>query len=98
MTTQLIRARNGEITPEMQFVAQREQLAPEKVREELAAGRMVIPANKVHLAARLEPMCIGIAAKCKINVILTSKVLRNGNLFAEKTEDRAVPPVAMPMP
>ena len=67
MTTQLIRARNGEITPEMQFVAQREQLAPEKVREELAAGRMVIPANKVHLAARLEPMCIGIAAKCKIN-------------------------------
>ena len=67
MTTQLIRARNGEITPEMQFVAQREQLAPEKVREEIAAGRMVIPANKVHLAARLEPMCIGIAAKCKIN-------------------------------
>ena len=67
MTTQLIRARNGEITPEMQFVAQREQLAPEKVREELAVGRMVIPANKVHLAARLEPMCIGIAAKCKIN-------------------------------
>lgn len=67
MTTQLIRARNGEITPEMQFVAQREQLAPEKVREELAAGRMVIPANKVHLAARLEPMCIGIASRCKIN-------------------------------
>ncbi len=67
MTTQLIRARNGEITPEMQFVAQREQLAPEKVRDEIAAGRMVIPANKVHLAARLEPMCIGIAAKCKIN-------------------------------
>lgn len=67
MTTQLIRARNGEITPEMQFVAEREQLAPEKVREELAAGRMVIPANKVHLAARLEPMCIGIAARCKIN-------------------------------
>lgn len=67
MTTQLIRARNGEITPEMQLVAQREQLSPEKVREELAAGRMVIPANKVHLAARLEPMCIGIAARCKIN-------------------------------
>ena len=67
MTTQLIRARNGEVTPEMQFVAQREQLAPEKVRDEIAAGRMVIPANKVHLAARLEPMCIGIAARCKIN-------------------------------
>jgi phosphomethylpyrimidine synthase len=51
----------------MQFIAQIEKLAPEKVREEVAAGRMVIPANKVHLAAKLQPMCIGIAAKCKIN-------------------------------
>lgn len=67
MTTQLIRARAGEITPEMQFVAERESLPAEKVREEVAAGRMVIPANKVHLAGRLEPMAIGIAAKCKIN-------------------------------
>ncbi len=67
MTTQLIRARAGEITPEMQFVAERESLPAEKIREEVAAGRMVIPANKVHLAGRLEPMAIGIAAKCKIN-------------------------------
>ncbi|MFO0941912.1 MAG: phosphomethylpyrimidine synthase ThiC [Pirellulales bacterium] len=67
MTTQLIRARAGEVTPEMQFVAQRESLPAQKIREEVAAGRMVIPANKVHLAGRLEPMAIGIAAKCKIN-------------------------------
>ena len=67
MTTQLEAARAGQITPEMQFVAQREDLAPELIRDEVAAGRMVIPANKVHLAGRLEPMCIGIAAKCKIN-------------------------------
>ncbi|MBX3422960.1 MAG: phosphomethylpyrimidine synthase ThiC [Pirellulaceae bacterium] len=67
MTTQLLRARQGEITPEMEFVAQREQLPAEQIRNEVAAGRMVIPANKVHLAGRLEPMCIGIAAKCKIN-------------------------------
>ena len=67
MTTQLQAAREGRITPEMEFVAQREDLTREVVREEVAAGRMVIPANKVHLAGRLEPMGIGIAAKCKIN-------------------------------
>jgi len=67
MTTQLLAARAGQITPEIEFVAKRELLAPELIRDEVAAGRMVIPANKVHLASRLEPMGIGIAAKCKIN-------------------------------
>jgi phosphomethylpyrimidine synthase len=67
MTTQIEAARRGEITPEMEFVARREDLPPELVRDEVAAGRMVIPANKVHLAGRLEPMGIGIAARCKIN-------------------------------
>jgi len=67
MTTQLEAARAGQITPEMQFVAQREDLVPELIRDEVAIGRMVIPANKVHLAGRLEPMAIGIATKCKIN-------------------------------
>jgi phosphomethylpyrimidine synthase len=65
--TQLEAARAGQITPEMGFVAQREQLTPEQVREEVASGRLVIPANKVHLARRLEPVGIGIAATCKIN-------------------------------
>ncbi|HUG67150.1 MAG TPA: phosphomethylpyrimidine synthase ThiC [Pirellulaceae bacterium] len=67
MTTQLLAARSGDLTPEMEFVAKRENLTPELIREEVAAGRMVIPANKVHLAGRLEPMCIGVAATCKIN-------------------------------
>lgn len=67
MTTQLQAARAGQTTAEMEFVAQRENLAPELIRDEVAAGRMVLPANKVHLAGRLEPMCIGIAASCKIN-------------------------------
>ena len=67
MTTQLIAARRGEVTPEMRLVAEKERLSEELVRDEVAAGRMVIPANKVHLAGRLEPMCIGIAATCKIN-------------------------------
>ena len=67
MATQLEAARAGTITPEMEFVAKREELSPELIRDEVAIGRMVIPANKVHVAARLEPMAIGIAAKCKIN-------------------------------
>ena len=67
MTTQILKARAGEVTPEMEFVAKRENLSPELIRDEVAAGRMVIPANINHLAKKLEPMCIGIAGKCKIN-------------------------------
>ena len=67
MATQIENARAGTITPEMEYVAKREQLTAELVRDEVARGRMVIPANTVHLAARLEPMGIGIAAKTKIN-------------------------------
>jgi phosphomethylpyrimidine synthase len=60
-------ARAGVVSPEMEYVARREQLEPETVRTEVAAGRMVIPANRVHLKGRLEPMAIGIAASCKVN-------------------------------
>ena len=65
--TQLEFARAGQTTPEMEFVARREGLSSETIRDEVAAGRMVIPANTVHLSKKLEPMCIGIAAKCKVN-------------------------------
>ncbi|HBH53469.1 MAG TPA: thiamine biosynthesis protein ThiC [Planctomycetaceae bacterium] len=65
--TQIEAARRGDITPEMEYVARREELPPELIRDEVAAGRMVIPANKVHLTKKLEPMGIGIAARCKIN-------------------------------
>ncbi|MGE0758797.1 MAG: phosphomethylpyrimidine synthase ThiC [Pirellulaceae bacterium] len=67
MTTQIEAARAGTVTPEMEFVAQRESQPSELIRDEVAAGRMVIPANRVHLAGRLEPMAIGLAARCKIN-------------------------------
>ena len=43
----------------------RESIAPELVRSEVARGRMIIPANINH--TNLEPMCIGVASKCKIN-------------------------------
>src|SRR5438270_861309 len=65
--TQLEAARQGTVTPEMKFVADREGLDVELIRAEVARGRMVIPANVVHLQKKLEPMCIGVASKCKIN-------------------------------
>ena len=58
------------VTPEMQAVADGERLDVELVRSEVARGRMVIPANKVHLAKGLRPMGIGIAARTKINANL----------------------------
>ena len=65
--TQIEMARSGKITPEMQHVAASESLDPELVRAEVARGRMIIPANTVHLELGLEPMAIGRKAKCKIN-------------------------------
>ena len=65
--TQIEVARAGELTAEMEAVAQRENLRPQLIRDEVARGRMVIPANRVHLEKSLEPMAIGIAASCKIN-------------------------------
>ena len=66
--TQLEFARVGVITAEMQRVAEREDhLTSLQVREEVAAGRMVIPANRMHLGYQLDPMAIGRATKTKIN-------------------------------
>jgi phosphomethylpyrimidine synthase len=63
--TQMHYARKGMVTEEMEYVARREKLAPELVRDEVARGRMIIPANIHH--TNLEPMAIGVASKCKIN-------------------------------
>ncbi|HET6425026.1 MAG TPA: phosphomethylpyrimidine synthase [Planctomycetaceae bacterium] len=66
--TQLEHARLGTITPQMNRVSEREpHLTPAQVRDEVAAGRMVIPANTVHLGYQLDPMAIGRATKTKIN-------------------------------
>ncbi len=65
--TQMHRAREGEVTPEMRRVAEREGLEPEFVRREVAEGRAIIPANVHHLGQKLDPMGIGIALTCKIN-------------------------------
>ena len=55
--TQLHYARRGEVTPEMEFVAIRENMPVEVVREEIAAGRAILPANVNHPES--EPMVIG---------------------------------------
>jgi len=69
--TQLELGRLGVVTPEMRRVAEREgHLTPEQVRDEVAAGRMIIPANRVHLGYDLDPMAIGRASKTKINANL----------------------------
>ncbi len=65
--TQIEMARLGIVSREMDAVARRELLEPELIRSEVARGRMIIPANTVHLKVGLEPMGIGIKARCKIN-------------------------------
>jgi phosphomethylpyrimidine synthase len=63
--TQMHYARKGMVTEEMEYVARREKLAPDLIRDEVARGRMIVPANIHH--TNLEPMAIGVASKCKIN-------------------------------
>src|ERR687889_586819 len=67
MATQMQYARRGEITDAMRFVAEREDLSPELVRDEIAIGRLIIPANVYHLAGALDPMGIGKVSRVKIN-------------------------------
>src|SRR5437870_3109762 len=77
--TQLEHARLGSVTLEMERVAQREpHLTPEMVRDEVAAGRMVIPANKVHLEHGLDPMAIGRASATKINANMGASPVSSG--------------------
>ena len=63
--TQLHLARQSTVTEEMAHVAARERLPAERIRDEVARGRMIVPANVRH--PELEPMAIGFAATCKIN-------------------------------
>ncbi|MBF0165127.1 MAG: phosphomethylpyrimidine synthase ThiC [Magnetococcales bacterium] len=74
--TQMHYARQGQITPEMAFVAQEEDLDPELVRAEVARGRMVIPANIRHPESK--PVAIGIAARCKINANIGNSQISSG--------------------
>lgn len=85
--TQMHYARKGIITPEMEYVAIRENLdnkergiqshiTPEFVRDEIAAGRAIIAANINHPEA--EPMIIGKAFSCKLNTNIGNSALSSG--------------------
>lgn len=74
--TQLFYAKNGIITGEMEYVAKIEGLEADFVREQVAIGRAIIPANINH--HNLIPMAIGRAFKCKINANIGSSALSSG--------------------
>lgn len=96
-TTQMDAARKGIITPEMKIVAQKEKMTEEELRELVACGKVVIPANKNHKS--LNPEGVGSMLRTKINVNLgvsrdckdydveMEKVMAAVNLGAESIMD-----------
>ena len=77
MPTQLENTRSGTITDQVKSVADCEDLTPEFVRDEVAAGRIVIPANTVHLADNLVPAGIGRPLRVKINANIGASDVRS---------------------
>jgi phosphomethylpyrimidine synthase len=71
--TQLHYARKGVVTPEMEFIALRENVVPEFVRSEVARGRAIIPANINHPES--EPMIIGRNFLVKVNANIGNSVV-----------------------
>ncbi len=87
MATQLQIARAGTISDQVKFVAETENLDAELVRDELAAGRLIIPANKLHLKTNLAPTGIGRVLTTKVNAnIGTSSVCSSVEAEIEKMQ------------
>lgn len=85
-TTQMDAARQGIITPQMEAAAKKEQIDVQELRELMAQGKAVIPANKLHTC--LEPNAIGSMLKTKINVNLgTSRDWKDLDMELEKVND-----------
>ena len=79
-------ARKGILTKELLAVAKKEQIEPEKLVKLVAAGQVVIPANKCHTC--LDPNGIGSALRTKINVNLgTSRDLNDLDMELQKVND-----------
>jgi phosphomethylpyrimidine synthase len=77
MSTQLQRARAGEITDAVKCAARREGVDIKVAAEEVAAGRLVIPANKVHLSDNLVPAGVGRAVSIKVNANIGASNVRS---------------------
>jgi phosphomethylpyrimidine synthase len=80
--SQMHYARKGEITEEMRFIAIRENMSAEYVRDEVARGRAIIPANIKH--PELEPMIIGRNFLVKINANIGNSAV--GSTIEEEVE------------
>jgi len=77
MTTQLQSAKAGKISEQIKFVAGTENVATELLRSEVAAGRVVIPANTLHLKANLKPKGIGRILTTKVNANIGTSSARS---------------------
>ncbi|GAF69713.1 unnamed protein product, partial [marine sediment metagenome] len=93
MATQYQQAVQGKVTREIRRVAERERVDPELVRREVAAGHLVIPANRLHLAGdgragvKLDPVGIGRAVTTKVNAnIGASPVSSSGEMELTKLQ------------
>ena len=76
MATQLQQAQAGVVTAAMQYIAETEKVCAEMIRTEVAAGRLVIPANTLHLNTNLKPMGIGRPLTTKVNANIGTSSVR----------------------
>lgn len=88
MTTQLQIARGGTISDEVKAVAAAEQVPAKLVRDEVAAGRLVIPANKLHVKTNLVPAGVGRVLTTKVNANIGTSSVRS-SVGAELEKMRA---------
>jgi phosphomethylpyrimidine synthase len=87
MATQLGKTKSGQVTEQVQIIADSEGVDAEELRVEVAAGRVVIPANKIHLEGNLKPCGIGRMLSTKVNAnIGTSSVRSSIDQETEKME------------
>jgi phosphomethylpyrimidine synthase len=77
MATQIQIAKSGTISDEVKSVAETENVNAELIRDEIAAGRLVIPANKRHLETGLTPAGIGRVLSTKVNANIGTSSIRS---------------------
>lgn len=77
MTTQLQAARAGAMTKQIRAVAEDECVETGLLLRELAAGRLIIPANKLHLQSNLKPIGIGRLLRTKVNANIGTSSVRS---------------------
>jgi len=77
MATQLQTSKTATISDEVKLVAQTENVDADLVQRELAAGRLIIPANRLHLKTNLKPIGIGRVLTTKVNANIGASSIRS---------------------